>query len=235
MNTTLEEISTVPDIPPTYLRYFFGSKNRKIVADIKRHADTTCHMKVSEAYITNSLNKFNKGIVYYKGQTVKGFAVWKEHVTEPRNTLKDATYIHSEKFIDLLLICSARPESGNNSKNRKTNDRIGSRLLYDIERYALENSCIYITLQPASPDLIDFYKKFGYTVDLPNPLIRRPLTMVKPIKPLTITKTKTTRRRRHSAEPLRGSIEYYNSILHPVLQNSDSYKLLDEYFKRDSV
>ena len=234
MNIALEEISTVPDIPATYLRYFFGSKNRKIVADVKHHADTTCHMKVSEAYITNSLNKFNKGIVYYKGQTVKGFAVWKEHVTEPQNILKDATYIHSEKFINLLLICSARPESGNNSKNRKINDRIGSRLLYDIERYALENSCIYITLQPASPDLIDFYKKFGYTVDLPNPLIRRPLTMVKAIKPLTITKTKTTRRRRHS-EPLRGSIEYYNSILHPVLQNTDSYKLLDEYFKRESI
>jgi len=226
---TLEEISTVPDIPPTYLRLFFTSKDRKIVTDIKRHADHTCHAKVSHEYITNSLNKFKQGIIYYKGDVVKGFAVWKERITEPRNVYKDMPFIHPEKYIELLLICAARPES---TTNRKVNDRIGSRLLYDIEQYSLEKSFAFITLQPASSELIDFYLKSGYMVDPPNPITRKPLTMIKSVKPFKVSKTSTTRRRRRSAEPKRGTIEYYNTLVPTQLQNSHTYELLDEYYKR---
>lgn len=229
----LEEISTVPDIPPTYLRYFFGSKDRKIVNDVKRHADHTCQTKISQGYIINALNKFKRGIVYYKADVVKGFAVWKESLSNPRNVYKDAPYIHPEKYIDLLLICSARPELENNSKNKKVNDRIGTRLLYDIELYSLENSFKYIILQPASPDLLDFYKKSGYILyTLPEPDLHLPLTMIKRIKPFTISKTKTTRRRRHSTEPKRGTIEYYNTLVSSKpFQTSHTYELLDKYFK----
>ena len=229
----LEEVNTIPTIPLGYIRHFFRSRDRKIVTDIKRHADHTCHAKVSPDYIRNSLNKFDQGIIYYKGEVVKGFAVWKERLTEPRNVYKDMPFIHPEKYIELLLVCSSLPES---TINRKVNDRIGSRLLYDIERYSLEKSFKFITLQPASSDLIDFYLKSGYMVDPPNPITRVPLTMIKSIKPFKISKTATTRRRREpkgTYQPLAGRlIEYYNTLVHPALQNSHTYELLDEYYKR---
>ena len=73
-------------------------------------------------------------------------------------------------------------------------------------------------------------------VDPTNPITRVPLTMIKSIKPFKISKTATTRRRREpkgTYQPLAGRlIEYYNTLVHPALQNSHTYELLDEYYKR---
>ena len=235
----LEEISTVPEIPTGYTKHMFTSKDRKIVNDIKYHADQTCHAKISRGYITNVLNKFKRGVVYYKDAKVKGFAVWKEVIQTPRNGLRTAPPSLPKRSIDVLLVCSAKPDVINATKG---SDRIGSRILYDIEQYALENAFTSIALEPMSPDLIDFYRKSGFKVkNLPETDEENEsdsiLVMRKRVKPLKLVKTNKTRRsRRHSnTAPARGTIEYYNSLVPSLFQNTHTYELLDEYFKRWSV
>jgi len=185
---TLEEIS-IPEIPPGYIRRILTRRDITILEDIKHFAYQYCSTTMKDTYIAYALNKFKRGIVYYKGSTLEGFAIWVERKTCPLHILANVPHELPKPYIDILLIYATTPSEL-------------SPLLYGIERYGIKHSIAYITLLPGSD--IDLYLKEGYSIEnLPRNM--SVLTMIKSVKPFKVSKTSTTRRRKCIAEPERGT------------------------------
>ena len=167
----LEEVS-VPEILPGYSRRIFTKRDKAIIEDIKNFQPCTLF---KETYIQYALSAFKRGIVYYHGSTLQGFAIWIERKTRPLNMLANAPLELPCAYIDILLISAIGQEEL-------------SRILYGIERYGIKHSIVFIQLLPG-PD-IDFYKKQGYSFE--SSIFQS--TMVKGVEPLTILRTQNTRR-----------------------------------------
>lgn len=157
----LEEVS-VPEIPPGYSRRIFTKRDKAIIEDIKQFQQC---IVFKETYIEYALNAFKRGIVYYHGSTLQGFAIWIERKTCPLNMLVNAPQELPSRYLDILLISAiGQPEL--------------SQILYEIEQYGIKHSIAFILLVPG-PDN-DFYLKEGYSLVTH----RFVLTLVKSIEPL---------------------------------------------------
>ena len=101
----LEEVSNIQNMPDSYIRKLFSSKDLNLVKRIKMMGYEICRTKISEAYIKRSLNNFKHGYVYYKGTQIIGFAVWKEKTDIPTNMNKGDNK-PPIPYMELLLICT---------------------------------------------------------------------------------------------------------------------------------
>lgn len=210
---TLEEVNNIQNLPDSYMRKLFISKDRSTVERIKKLGDDICRNKLPDRYINCALNTFKKGFVYYKDTNIVGFAVWKEKTYDPISKSKEIR--PPIPYMELLLICTL------------PNDyKISPKIMLDIDNYCIEHKLQYITLQPANANLIDFYNKYGYII---NSTRFQHLKMDREIKPFQFTRTKKTRRRPRK-NVKRGTIEHYNTLLNPLLQHESSYKALDVWY-----
>ena len=166
-SSSMEEVNANL-LPIDVFKQLFTRKERDIVCAIKRHADTVCRNFISEDYIRSAMNRFDRGYVYksHDGHIV-GFTVWKE-LSDPK---KGADTV-CKRYIYLLLICADQNEY-----------KLGSRFLYDVEKYASTIGASYIELQPLNDRLRTYYTAHGYLSDPQRS------TMLKPIVPYSIIAT----------------------------------------------
>ena len=156
------EKASIPKIPPGYRWRIFTKRDKAIIEDIKNFQPC---IVFKETYIEYALNAFKRGIVYYHGSTLQGFAIWIERKTRPLNMLANAPQELPCAYIDILLISAiGQPEL--------------SRVLYKIEQYGIKHSITFILLV-GGPDN-DFYLKEGYSLITH----RFVLTLAKSIEPL---------------------------------------------------
>jgi hypothetical protein len=209
----MEEIFNFPNMPDKTFRHFFKSSDRHIVKRVLESSLKTCRQSISEKYIKTSLNNFHKGIVYFGEGEVKGFVVWKEKTSYIPNILVNESS-NTIRYMEVSLICSVPNNIG-----------IGTRLLNDIDNYAIENKFEEITLTPANTSLIDFYRKKGYII---NSTHLNKIKMNKKVLPFIIKKTKKTLKK--TKIPTKGTNEYYKYLLHPMLHNELNYERLNNIY-----
>jgi hypothetical protein len=120
-------------------------KNKRTKLSLELQATSICKHQLSEEYIHNSFKKFDGGYVYYDRDEdgILGFCLWKKYTNETMPRLH------------ILLLCS-----------KNANYSLGKTMLEDIEYYCLENKIPSITLNPATDDLYNYYKKYGFRMDI---------------------------------------------------------------------
>ena len=171
------QINNIYQQPDDFEKTLFHRSNRDIARIIKNHAYNICKNTIPQAYINNSINRFNRGYVYKVNNLIIGFIIW-EIKNKNINTYKN-TNLYTGSELHILLICA------------NTNNRFGTQLLYDVEEYALSQGINIITLIPANDELVKFYKKNGFKMvsQYPQPL------MLKNIEVLKIKRTRKTLRK----------------------------------------
>ena len=97
-----------------------------------------------EEYIHRTFNKFKYGYAYTDPQTdeLLGFCVW---IPKKTPDLDEAPILY------VALLCAKAPS-------------IGIGMLFDLERYCIQNNYDYIHLVPARSELIPYYQSFGYSL-----------------------------------------------------------------------
>lgn len=182
MENPTQNLVEINNIYPTHLRRkLIHAGDRASVNIMKAQAERICRYTINPDYIRGAFNKFRYGFVYYDNDECVGFSIWKEHIStlEKNNVVRKA-------YINLLLICAS------------PNDyKLGSMMLYDIDTYAYSQTMNYITLQPATLELIKFYEKAGYTYNTITKLCEKPISPFIIKRPVN-AKTRKFHRRRQS-------------------------------------
>lgn len=166
MNTVRE----IPNIYPRDLtRRLFHAKERPFIASLRHRAYETCRTQISDSYIKAVFNKFKNGFVYTRNGEVVSFCIWnvKEEVSF-RFGVRKELYIY--------LICS-EPYAALDM------------MLYDLEKYCMENRIEVITLEPANEQLRDYYLSRGFIEDQ-----FRKLLLGKPVAIVRYSRSRTTLR-----------------------------------------
>ena len=187
MENSTQNLVEINNIYPTHLRRkLIHAGDRATVNIMKAQAERICRYNINPLYIRSVFNKFRYGFVYYDGDECVGFSIWKEHnsTVEKNNAVRKA-------YIDLLLICTA-----------PNNYKLGSMILYDIDTYAHSQTMNYITLQPATPELIKFYEKAGYTYNAITKYCEKPISPFIIKRPVN---AKTRKLRRQSNNRIKGN------------------------------
>ncbi len=194
----MENLEEIENIYPTHLkRKLIHARERSIINTIRAQAEHICRYSINPQYIRSAFNNFQYGFVYYDNEKCVGFCIWKEHNSfiEKNNAVRKA-------YIDLLLICTT------------LNDyKLGSMILHDIDTYAHSQTMNYITLQPATLELIKFYEKSGYTYNTITNQCEKPITPFIIKRPVN-AKTRKLRhtRSRNRTSTLLNNLEPFNSI-----------------------
>jgi len=134
-------------IPLTdYILFDFTKNNTEIVKRIKEYSIRNCRKHIKTQYITNTLNNFNYGYVYYRTEIIN-------NINKSRPCAFVCFSFVDNKTIHIDLICSI-----------KTNDKLGSNLLNKVFKYANDNYYNKITLN-CDISNIEFYKKYGFITE----------------------------------------------------------------------
>ena len=214
----MEEIHTISPYLDKMFRREFQRTDRAVVNRLKEEGTTICRTSFPKENVTHALNKFKKGYVYVEKGDYKGFVLWKEGISTP-TFLNSNSNQQPKRFMEVLLLCT-----------HESTIRLGSRILHDIDEYCIDKGISEIVLHPANPGVVLFYAKYGYRI-VSTGAGNVPIVMAKePTITKVIRASKTRKRGRHDRllpSPPRGTIEFYNTLLHPLLQNSFAYERLN--------
>jgi hypothetical protein len=178
-----------------------------------------CRRSFPKENVTHAQYKFKKGYVYVEMGEYKGFVLWKEGVSTP-TFLNSNSDQQPKRFMEVLLLCT-----------HENTVRLGSRILHELDAYCIEHRIHEIVLHPANPGVVLFYAKYGYRI-VSTGAGNVPLLMAKEPTLLRVTRSSKTRKRGYTSSPRRGTIEFYNTLLHPLLQNSFAYERLNTILNR---
>lgn len=188
MENPTQNLVEINNIYPTHLRRkLIHSSDRETISTIRAQSERICRNSINPEYIRSALNKFRYGFVYYDGMHCVGFCIWKEY----NSTIEK--HVVRRAYMNLLLICAS-----------PSNYKIGSMMLYDMDTYAHSQTMNYITLQPATPELIKFYEKAGYTYNTITKACDKPITPFIILRPDN-AKTRKLRRQRQSNNFIKGN------------------------------
>jgi len=175
MNSLVE----VNNVFPQMIQKTFISPEENVHLPILRHeAFTICRKKMSDMYIQFVLRTFENGILYSINGVPQAFCVWKIH-----DRLSIQTNIYKRELY-ILLLCAKESEY-----------KYTRMMIYDMERYCIDNGIQHISLEPANDALRRFYTKHGFINN--NGRMNNDL-MVKRINIPVIPRTRKTRRARRS-------------------------------------
>ena len=207
----MEEINTIPPYPDKIFRREFQRTDRSIVKRLQEEGVHICRTSFPKENVTHALNKFKKGYVYVEKGDYQGFVLWKEGVSTP-TFLNSNSDQQPKRFMEVLLLCT-----------HENTVRLGSRILHELDAYCIEHGIHEIVLHPANPGVVLFYAKYGYRI-VSTGAGNVPLVMAK--EPIVRKQEDQT------TSPPRGTIEFYNTLLHPLLQNSCAYERLNTILNR---
>jgi hypothetical protein len=211
----MEEILTIPEYPEKMFRREFQRADRAVINRLKEEGIHICRERFQKEDIIHMLNKFKKGYVYIQKGEYKGFVLWKEGVSAP-TFLRASSNETPRRFMEVLLICT-----------HKDTIRLGSQILKELDEYCITNGIHEIILHPANPGVVLFYAKYGYKI-VSTGAGTVPVLMAKEPSLLRVVRSSPkTRKRGRTTIPKRGTIEFYNTLLHPLLHNSVAYERLN--------
>jgi hypothetical protein len=167
----MNRMQEIANVYPVLNRRYFRSSERSFVASLRRQADSTCRGYLPEDYVHRTFNKFKYGYAYSNPQTdeLLGFCVWLP---------KQTPDLDESPIMYVALLCAKAPSIG-----------VGRLMLFDLERYCIDNNYDYIHLVPARPELIPYYQSFGYTMQNDNK------TMMKAMYAYTVRGSRSKTRR----------------------------------------
>jgi hypothetical protein len=148
-------------------------------------SESICRSALSESYIKRVFNKFKRGYLYKNNDNeLVCFVIWVEH-NQPHMEYDNFSYMH------VLLMCGLKMEF-----------KIGNLIFPDLLKYCRNNSINTIRLEPATNDLREYYKSFGF-IDLNTPAKTMELSVI-PMKLMTRRNTQknTSNMRRRTTQKL---------------------------------
>ena len=173
-----ENIVSMDNIHPDVRITYFTRDDKTQISTFLGDAIRMCRSDISPGYIKNSLKKFTNGILInsHEGERL-GICLMKQE-SYGKDDGKSAYEYKIYKVLHVLLVCSKDIET-----------KVGSVLLYNIDKFALENGYSYIQLEAANLKLVEVYKRYGYVY---VGVADTDLTMKKYISPVKIIRRKNT-------------------------------------------
>jgi hypothetical protein len=175
MEENLELINNIyPDIKITY----FSRSEKPLLSTLLGDAIRMCRSDISPGYIKNSLKKFTDGLLInsLEGERL-GFCLLKQE-SFGKDDSKSAFEYKIYKVLHVLLVCS-----------KDVDIKVGPILLYNIDKFAIEQGCSYIQLEASKPKLVEVYQRYGYNY---IGVSEKDLTMKKFVAPIKLIRRKNT-------------------------------------------
>lgn len=175
MEESLEPVNNIyPDVRITY----FSRADKPLIATLYGDAIRMCRSEISPGYIKNSLNKFTDGLLINSQEGERlGFCLLKQE-SFGKDDSKSAYEYKIYKAVHVLLVCS-----------KDVDIKVGPILLFNIEKFAVENGGSYIQLEASCPKLVEVYQRYGYRY---IGATETDLTMRKDIAPIKLIRRKIT-------------------------------------------
>ncbi len=128
--------------PEEITKTYFSRNDKGLIRQLKREASVVCRGCIDNDYINKSFHQFSDGYVYKYNKNIIGFCIWK-FINDSNNKRK----------LYLILICT-----------EPNKYKLGTHILYDIERIAIASNIGSIKLQ-TTPQVAKFYKSIGFRIN----------------------------------------------------------------------